>query len=157
VRYGISDPGIGRWSLPGSIRNRLRLAATKAVPTYYERCAKLWRTVQKDDIPQALRLQAAYYFGSLQNALSAMKKDQRLLHGWSKQKIVLTLCRMHRSKESLAYGRIRRENQPLLSAAEAYFGSWGKALYAAGIDPNLYLFITSGANEEQSILSQEFP
>jgi hypothetical protein len=26
----------------------------------------------------------------------------------------------------------------LVSAAEAHFGSWGKALYAAGIDPNLY-------------------
>jgi hypothetical protein len=26
----------------------------------------------------------------------------------------------------------------LVSAAEVYFGSWGKALHAAGIDPNLY-------------------
>jgi hypothetical protein len=43
-----------------------------------------------------------------------------------------------RDCESLAYGTIRREKQALLSAAEAYFGSWGKALYAAGIDPNLY-------------------
>jgi len=25
-----------------------------------------------------------------------------------------------------------------VSAAEAYFGSWDKALYAAEIDPNLY-------------------
>jgi hypothetical protein len=25
-----------------------------------------------------------------------------------------------------------------VSAAEAYFGSWGKALFAAGIDPNSY-------------------
>jgi hypothetical protein len=29
----------------------------------------------------------------------------------------------------------------VLSAAEAYFGSWGKALQAAGIDPNLYFFV----------------
>jgi hypothetical protein len=92
----------------------------------------------KDDIPQMLRLQATHYFGSLRNAFSAMKRDQRLLRGWSKKKILLTLSRMHRSKESLAYGKIRRENQPLLSAAEAYFGSWGKALYSAGIDPSLY-------------------
>ena len=60
------------------------------------------------------------------------------MRGWSKDKIVTVLSRMHRSKESLAHGRIRRENQALLSAAEVYFGSWGKALYAAGIDPNLY-------------------
>jgi hypothetical protein len=56
----------------------------------------------------------------------------------NKQKIILTLSRMHRSKESLAHARIRREIPALLSAAEAYFGSWGKALHAAGIDPNLY-------------------
>jgi len=48
------------------------------------------------------------------------------------------ISRMHRAKESLAYGRIRREVPALVSAAEAHFGSWGKALYAAGIDPNLY-------------------
>jgi hypothetical protein len=92
----------------------------------------------KDDIPEVLRVRAAHYFGSLQIALTAMKTDQRLLRGWSKQKIISVLSRMHRSKESLAYAKIRRENQPLLSAAEAYFGSWGKALFAAGIDPNLY-------------------
>jgi hypothetical protein len=92
----------------------------------------------KKDIPQALSLAATQYFGSLQKALVALKKDQRLLHGWSKEKIITVLSRMHCSKESLAHGRIRRENQALLSAAEAYFGSWGKALFAAGIGPNLY-------------------
>jgi len=45
---------------------------------------------------------------------------------------------MHRSKEGLAYARTRRDFPALVSAGEAYFGSWGKALYAAGIDPNLY-------------------
>jgi hypothetical protein len=95
-------------------------------------------TGSKDDIPQALRLQAAHYFGSLRNAFITLKKDQRLLLGWSKQKIISVLSRMHHSKEGLAHGKIRREFPALLSAAEAYFGSWGKALYAAGIDPNLY-------------------
>ena len=45
---------------------------------------------------------------------------------------------MHRSKENLAYARARGDVTALVSAAEAHFGSWGKALYAAGIDPNLY-------------------
>ena len=48
------------------------------------------------------------------------------------------LSRMHHSKESLTYARARREVPALVSAADAHFGSWGKALYAAGIDPNLY-------------------
>ncbi len=37
-----------------------------------------------------------------------------------------------------------------MSAAEAYFGSWGKALYAAGIDPNLYFFASKVAQAEHT-------
>jgi hypothetical protein len=60
------------------------------------------------------------------------------LHGWSKPKILKILSRMHRTKVGLAYAKVRREFPALVSAAEAYFGSWGEALYAAGVDPNLY-------------------
>src|SRR4030095_4412637 len=48
------------------------------------------------------------------------------------------LSRMHRSNESLAHARARREFPALLSAAEAHFGSWGRALYAAGIIEPMY-------------------
>ena len=41
----------------------------------------------KTEIPQALSLAATQYFGSLKKALVALKKDQRVLRGWSKQKI----------------------------------------------------------------------
>jgi hypothetical protein len=90
------------------------------------------------DISQAQRSEIAYYFGSLRNAKNALKTDQRLLNGWSKPKIITVLAKMHRSKEKLNYATGRREFPSLVSAAEAYFGSWGKALHAAGIDPNLY-------------------
>jgi hypothetical protein len=79
-----------------------------------------------ENVPQALKLEAEHYFGSLEKAIATLKKQRQRLPGWNRQKIVTTLSRMHRSKESLAYGKARR------------FGSWGKALYAAGIDPNLY-------------------
>jgi len=92
----------------------------------------------KKDIPEVLRLQAVHYFGNLRNALTAMKTDQRLLRGWSKKKIISILSRMHRSKKIPAYGKLRRDFPALLSATEAYFGNWGKALYAAGIDHSLY-------------------
>jgi hypothetical protein len=52
------------------------------------------------------------------------EKDQRIVRGWSKQKIISVTSRMRRSKQNLAYGRIRRELLALLSAREAYFGSW---------------------------------
>jgi hypothetical protein len=58
--------------------------------------------------------------------------------GWNKRKVMTVLPRMHRSKASLGYEQVRREHMALVSAAEAHFGSWGKALYTAGIDPNLY-------------------
>jgi hypothetical protein len=83
-------------------------------------------------------LQAEYYFGSLRKATSALKSDQRLLRGWSPLKIIKVLAQIHRSKKDLTYATARRAVPALVSAAEAYFGSWGKALHAAGIDPNLY-------------------
>jgi hypothetical protein len=90
------------------------------------------------DISQGLRSVIEHYFGSLRNAKIALKTDAKLLSGWSKRRIITVLAQKHRSKEKLNYGTIRRDFPALISAAEAYFGSWGKALYAAGIDPNLY-------------------
>jgi hypothetical protein len=89
-------------------------------------------------MPQALKSKAEYYFGSLRKAVAALKKDRRLSHGWNKPKILKVLSLMHRSKKDLTYAGARRTVPALVSAAEAYFGSWGKALFAAGIDPNLY-------------------
>src|SRR5262249_34536375 len=81
---------------------------------------------------------AAHYFGSLEKAISTLKKQGKRLPGWNRRKIMTALSEMHRSRESLAYGRARRKIPAFVSAAEAHFGSWGKALHAAGIDPNLY-------------------
>ena len=91
-----------------------------------------------DEIPQALRLAAVYYLGSLDKAIAALKTDPTILAGWSTAKILATVSRMHKSKESLAYSVVRRKYPALVSAAEAYLGSWGRTLYANGIDPNLY-------------------
>jgi hypothetical protein len=90
------------------------------------------------NMPQALKLEAEHYFGSLKKAIAALRKQGKQLPGWNRRKIMTVLSGMHRSKESLAYGKVRLKIPALVSAAEAHFGSWGKALYAAGIDPNLY-------------------
>ena len=91
-----------------------------------------------ENMPQALKVEAAHYFGSLEKAIAALKEQRNRLSGWNRQKIIAALSRMHRSKESLNYVKARSEHMALVSAAEAYFGRWGKALYAAGIDPNEY-------------------
>jgi hypothetical protein len=93
----------------------------------------------KAAIPPVLKSQAAYYFGSLRNALAALKTDERLLYGWSKQKIITALLRMHRAKESLSSWKARCEVPAPGRAAQNYFGSWRNALHAAGIDPDLHL------------------
>ena len=86
------------------------------------------------DIPAPLKSATVYYFGSLQKATTAATKD-RLCHlrvGLQQRFLGCT------GKQILAYTKVRRDNLPLVRAAEKQFGSWGKALYAAGIDPNLY-------------------
>ena len=103
-----------------------------------------------ENVPQTLKLEAAHYFGSLEKAIATLRKQGNRLPGWNRRKIMTVLSRMHHSKESLAYARARREYMALVSAAEAHFGSWGKALYAAGTTPICTLSITSGANREQS-------
>jgi hypothetical protein len=52
-----------------------------------------------------------------------------------------------RSGKSLSYAAARRDDPALVSAAEAYFGTWGNALCAAGINPTCICTV-SGANEE---------
>jgi hypothetical protein len=132
----------------GSWNNALRAAGiTKQVPTTLHKSRlgtlrSLRDVIEKSSkaaIPPALKSQAVYYFGSLRNALAALKTDERLLSGWSKQKIIATLLRMQRAKESLSSWKARCEVPALASAARAYFGSWRNALHAAGIDPNRHI------------------
>ena len=91
------------------------------------------------DLPEKLKVHAAYYFGSLEKAKTALKSDRRVSSGWSKAKIIAMISQRRRSGKPLGYAAARRDNPALVSAAEAYFGTWGNALYAAGMDPNLYL------------------
>jgi len=93
----------------------------------------------ESDLPKKLKVQAAYYFGSLQKAKAALKTDRRFRAGWSTTKIIAVIRERQRLGKPLGYAAARRNDPALVSAAEAYFGSWGNALYAARIDPNLYL------------------
>ena len=91
-----------------------------------------------DKIPLKLKFRAAYYFGSLRKAVAALKNNSTVMQEWTKERILTAISRLHRSQDKLRYAQARRETPAIVSAAEAHFGSWGKALQAAGIDPNLY-------------------
>jgi hypothetical protein len=92
----------------------------------------------KNELAQPLKREAAHYFGSLENAIAALRKAKNRLPGWNRRKIIAALSRMHRAKKDLRYTSAHTGHSALVSAAKAHFGSWGRALSAAGIDPNLY-------------------
>ena len=125
----------------GSWPNALAAALPKSqVPAKLLTPIQILRALRdaNGEVPNYLRLQAEYYFGSLSKARAAVRKDPRMRSGWSSEKILTVLRRMHRDRKGLGYGDARRQATRLVTAAEAYFGSWGRALDAAGIDPNLY-------------------
>jgi hypothetical protein len=118
------------------------VAAGVEIPKYARGRLRILRALDdalhgrsRKDIPEPLKSSAVYYFGSLQKAMVAAKKDRSTS---AKGRITTALSRMHRRKQPLIYTIARRDHLPLVRAAEKQFGSWGKALYAAGIDPNLY-------------------
>jgi hypothetical protein len=76
-----------------------------------------------ENMPLALKLEAAHYFGSLDKAISTLTKQGDRLLGWNRRKVMAVLSRMHRAKESLAYVTARRDHMALVSAAEAHFGN----------------------------------
>jgi hypothetical protein len=53
---------------------------------------------------------------------------------WSEKSILRELRRLHKSGADLAYTRIAKKNQSLLSAAAYHFGSYRDAIAKAGID-----------------------
>jgi hypothetical protein len=62
-----------------------------------------------ENVPQALKLEAVHYFGSLEKAIATLEKQRKRLPGWNRRKIMIVLSGMHRSKESMAYGRMLRD------------------------------------------------
>lgn len=53
---------------------------------------------------------------------------------WTKDEILRTLKRLHKSKADLSYNALAGQRQSLVSAAAYHFGSYRKAVERAGID-----------------------
>lgn len=53
---------------------------------------------------------------------------------WNEDRILSTLRRLHRQGKDLAYSRLAKTMQPLVSAAAYHFGSYRQAVNKAGID-----------------------
>lgn len=53
---------------------------------------------------------------------------------WNHESIRRCILALHRDGQDLSYSRMSRERHGLLAAANYHFGSWGRAVEAAGID-----------------------
>ena len=80
-----------------------------------------------------------HYFGSLSEAVAAAgfdsKKEKQWSKKWSKEKVISELQTLQSSGEQINYSYLKQNNPNLISAMERYFGSWTKAIIAAGLHP----------------------
>lgn len=56
------------------------------------------------------------------------------VYHWSRDTVMREICRLHEEGGDLRHGEVSTNHQKLVSAAVRYFGSWGAAVSAAGID-----------------------
>ncbi len=74
---------------------------------------------------------AMRYFSSWSTALEMAGLQPRETKKWSREKIIHEIQRLHVHGQPLK--TTNKKNRPLMSAATRYFGSWPKALKAAGV------------------------
>ncbi len=67
---------------------------------------------------------------------SGRRRRRARISKWSPAKIIAEIERLHQAGEDLSWAVMERKYHPLCAAAvkKCYFGSWGAALAAAGVD-----------------------
>ncbi len=77
---------------------------------------------------------AAYkFFGNWRNAVIAAGLRGKLRRSWDRANVIRSLQARYQRGKSMT--SVWKDDPPLVSAGQRYFGDWGKALQAAGIDP----------------------
>jgi len=79
------------------------------------------------------------FFGSWRNAIEAAGIDYQEVSKheyWSRERIIERIRELHAAGEPLSHEAAKRNHGALVSAASSprYFGSWGEAIKAAGLD-----------------------
>jgi hypothetical protein len=92
----------------------------------------------EDGVNNALYQASSRIFGSWANAVMAAgitpNRAQRHFR-WSTQRILLIIRALSRRERPLRPGELKQRYRHLMNAARRRFGSWPKAVIAAGIDP----------------------
>ncbi len=98
---------------------------------------------------------AIYYFGSWRKAVEAagFDYDRFLLERrWTKEKIISEIQAFHKARGTLQSTVVLQSYSELYSASRSYFGSWRKAVKAAGFDYSRFLLERKWTKEK--IISQ---
>jgi hypothetical protein len=61
----------------------------------------------KKALPQALKLAAVYYLGSVEKAIAQSQTDPTILAGWTTATILDLVSQRHKNKQSLVYSVVR--------------------------------------------------
>ena len=82
---------------------------------------------------------ASRVFGSWRNAVMAAgiaPEKARVHDPWSPARILASIKSLDRRKRPLQPAKLKRRYHPLVEAARRHFGSWPKAVIAAGVEPD---------------------
>jgi hypothetical protein len=110
----------------------------KTLGELHRRKKPMWsRKIRETD--SALFAACIHWFGSYRNAVEAAgikyESIQKSVPGrWNVDTVRKELRRLHREKRQLHHAAIEQENPALVLAAYRYFGSYGSAVTAAGLN-----------------------
>jgi len=92
----------------------------------------------RDGVDNLLYQAARRFFGSWRNAIRAAGiMPERVLtwERWSPAKVLMIIRRLAHRDRPLSGPQLERRYGSMMSAARRYYGSWTKAVLAAGVDP----------------------
>ena len=96
-----------------------------------------WRAMRKQGYGPLLTM-SNFYFGSWRRAIKSAGLDYneiRKREKWSKERVILTIKKLHREGIDLSFNELRRTGYGKLTSMGCYyFPNWGKAIKAAGLD-----------------------
>jgi hypothetical protein len=91
-----------------------------------------------DPVESSLYQAAQRVFGSWRNAVVAagISPNKARVHDpWPPSRILASIRSLARRTRPLQPAEVKRRYEPLVTAARRHFGSWPKAVVAAGVDP----------------------
>ena len=91
-----------------------------------------------DPVESSLYQAASRVFGSWRNAVMAagISPGKARVHDpWPPSRVLASIRSLARRTRPLQPAEVKRRYEPLVTAARRHFGSWPKAVVAAGVDP----------------------